>query len=62
MRNSHRPSYPDATIASGRFGIPSFRYYALADGIRRLVEALRTPFVVRLVSQLAQLQPNLLDP
>jgi len=44
------------------FGIPDFRYYALADGIKRLLEALSRPFVVRLVSGHSQLQPNLFDP
>jgi len=29
------------------FGILDFRYYALADGIRRLLEGVRKPFVVR---------------
>ena len=44
------------------FGIPDFRYYALADGIRSLLEGFRRPFVVRLVSGHSQLQPNLFDP
>ena len=44
------------------FGIPDFRYYAVADGIKRLLEGLRRPFVARLVSDHAQLQPNLFDP
>jgi hypothetical protein len=37
------------------FGIPDFRYCALADGIKRLLEALRRPFVVRLGSGHSQL-------
>ena len=44
------------------FGIPDFRYYALADGIKRLLEALRRPFIARLVSERPLLQPNLFDP
>ena len=40
------------------FGIPDFRYYALADGIKSLLEALRRPFVARLVSQPSPLQPS----
>ena len=36
-----------ALVAARRlFGIPDFRYYALADGIRRLLETVRKPFVV----------------
>jgi hypothetical protein len=51
-------------LRAGRrlFGIPDFRYYALADGIKRLLEALRRPFVARLVSEPSLLQPNLFDP
>lgn len=44
------------------FGIPDFRYYALADGIKRLLEASRKPFVVRFGSEHSQLQPDLFDP
>ena len=51
-------------LRAGRrlFGIPDFRYYALADGIKRLLEALRRPFIARLVSEASLLQPNLFDP
>jgi len=44
------------------FGIPDFRYYALADGIKALLEAFRKPFVARLVSRQQQLQASLFDP
>lgn len=51
-------------LTAGRrlFGIPDFRYYALADGIKRLLEALRRPFIAPLVSDPSMLQPNLFDP
>jgi hypothetical protein len=51
-------------LRAGRrlFGIPDFRYYALADGIKRLLEALRRPFVARLVSGPSLMQPDLFDP
>jgi len=51
-------------LTAGRrlFGIPDFRYYALTDGIKRLLEALRRPFVARLVLDPSPLQPNLFDP
>jgi len=55
-------AYHALRAARRLFGIPDFRYYALADGIKRLLEALRRPFVVRFVSEHSQLQPNLFDP
>jgi hypothetical protein len=55
-------AYHALRAARRLFGIPDFRYYALADGIKRLLEALRKPFVVRLVSEHPQMQPNLFDP
>ena len=55
-------TYHALRAARRLFGIPDFRYYALADGIKRLLEALRKPFVVRLGSEHPQLQPNLFDP
>lgn len=44
------------------FGIPDFRYYALADGIRRLLEGFSRPFIARFGSGHSLLQPNLFDP
>jgi hypothetical protein len=44
------------------FGIPDFRYYALADGIRRLLDALRKPFDARQVSGQPHVQISLFDP
>lgn len=44
------------------FGIPDFRYYALADGIRRLLDGVRKPFDARQVSAQPQLQTSLFDP
>ena len=44
------------------FGIPDFRYYALADGIRRLLGGVRKPFDARQVSGQPQVQISLFDP
>jgi hypothetical protein len=55
-------AYRALTAAKRLFGIPDFRYYALADGIKALLEGLRSPFVVRQVSGQPQVQPNLFDP
>ena len=55
-------AYHALRAARRLFGIPDFRYYALADGIKRLLEGFSRPFVVRLVSGHSQLQPNLFDP
>ena len=44
------------------FGIPDFRYYALADGIRRLLGGVRKPFDARQASGQPQVQISLFDP
>jgi len=55
-------AYHALRAARRLFGIPDFRYYALADGIKRLLEGFSRPFVGQLVSGHSQLQPNLFDP
>jgi hypothetical protein len=51
-------------LRAGRrlFGIPDFRYYALVDWIKRLLEALRRPFGARLEAGPSLMQPDLFDP
>jgi len=55
-------AYRALTAAKRLFGIPDFRYYALADGIKALLEGFRKPFVASQVSGQSQLQTNLFDP
>jgi hypothetical protein len=55
-------AYRALTAAKRLFGIPGFRYYALADGIKALLEGLGWPFVVRQVPGQPRVQPNLFDP
>jgi len=48
-----------ALVAARRlFGIPDFRYYALADGIRRLLEGVRRPLLARAGSGPPELQTS----
>ena len=54
--------YRALTGAKRLFGIPDFRYYALADGIKALLEGFRKPFVARRVSGHPPVQTNLFDP
>ncbi|MDI6765189.1 MAG: transposase, partial [Thermodesulfobacteriota bacterium] len=43
------------------FGIPDFRYYALADGIGALLTTLKRPFMARAAPEMRSLQALLLD-
>ncbi|MFH1313974.1 MAG: transposase [Candidatus Eisenbacteria bacterium] len=54
--------YRALTAAKRLFGIPDFRYYALADGIKALLEGFSKPFVARQVSRQPPVQTNLFDP
>jgi hypothetical protein len=40
------------------FGIPDFRYYALADGIRKLLEGVRRPLLARVGAGPPELQTS----
>lgn len=44
------------------FGIPDFRYYAMADGIKTLLEGFRKPFLVQETLKTKTLQTNLFAP
>lgn len=44
------------------FGIPDFRYYAIADGIKTLLEGFRRPFMVKETLKTKTLQTNLFVP
>jgi len=44
------------------FGIPDFRYYAIADGIKRLLEGFRRPFLRKPQLILQESQTSLFDP
>lgn len=44
------------------FGISDFRYYALADGIKTLLEGFRKPFLPKGQPIVEELQISLFDP
>jgi hypothetical protein len=44
------------------FGIPNFRYYAVADGIKTLLEGSRRPFLVKETLKIKTQQTNLFAP
>jgi len=44
------------------YGIPDFRYYALADGVKRLLEGFTKPFLSKTHRWVDSLQMNLFDP
>ena len=50
------------TEAKRFFGIPDFRYYALADGLRKLLEGSTRPFAGRKEPLLQEIQLSLFAP
>ena len=44
------------------FGIPDFRYYAITDGIKTLLEGFRRPFLVKEAIKTRKLQTNFFAP
>jgi hypothetical protein len=44
------------------FGIPDFRYYAMADGIKTLLEGFKRPFLVKETLKTKTAQTNMFAP